>query len=187
MRKHFKSRFPAFNLHRRSEEVATDTIFSDTPAIDSGVTMAQIFVGKRTLVTDVYPLKSQEQFVHTRDYAKVEISNKVKDILRMYHGSSWNSEHYHQKNQNPADGRYYTLKSWTNTTMNRTGAPADYWLLCMFHASYILKSPLLRGLGWPCSPRYAFWSFSRHQHHSTLHIQPTSVLSHPQSILPLCY
>ena len=58
MRKHFKSRFPAFNIPRRSEEVATDTIFSDTPAIDSGVTMAQIVFGKRTLVTDVYPLKS---------------------------------------------------------------------------------------------------------------------------------
>ena len=59
--------------------------------------MAQVFVGKRTLVTDVYPLKSQKQFVNTlednirfrgamtkliSDYAKVEISNKVKDILR---------------------------------------------------------------------------------------------------------
>ena len=59
MRKHFKSRFPAFNIPRQSEDVATDTIFPDTPAIDSGVTMAQIFVGKRTLVTDVYPLKSK--------------------------------------------------------------------------------------------------------------------------------
>ena len=65
MRKNFKSRFPAFNIPRRSEEVATDTIFSDTPAIDSGVTMAQIVVGKRTLVTDVYPLKLQKQFVNT--------------------------------------------------------------------------------------------------------------------------
>ena len=72
------------------------------------------------------------------DYAKVKISNKVKDILRMYHSSSWNSEPYHQ-NQNPAEGRYCTLKSWTNTIMNRTGAPADYWLLCMIHASYILN------------------------------------------------
>ena len=149
MRKHFKSRFPAFNIPRRSEEVATDTIFSDTPAIDSGVTMAQICVGKRTLVTDVYPLKSQKQFVNTlednirfrgamtkliSDYAKVEISNKVKDILRMYHSSSWNSEPYHQ-NQNPAEGRYCTLKSWTNTIMNRSGAPADCWLLCMIHVS----------------------------------------------------
>ena len=124
MRKHFESRFPAFNIPRRSEEVATDTIFSDTPAIDSGVTMAQTFVGKRTLVTDVYPLKSQKQFVNTlednirfrgamtkliSDYAKVEISYKVKDILRMYHSSSWNSEPYHQ-NRNPAEGRYCTLK-----------------------------------------------------------------------------
>ena len=153
MRKHFKSRFPAFNIPRRSEEVATDTIFSDTPAIDSGVTMAQNFVGKRTLVTDVYPLKSRKQFVNTlednirfrgamtkliSDYAKVEISNKVKDILRMYHSSTWNSDPYHQ-NQNPAEGRHCTLKSWTNTIMNRTGVPADCWLLCMIHASYILN------------------------------------------------
>ena len=29
------------------------------------------------------------------DYAQVEISNKVKDILRMYHSSSWHSEPYH--------------------------------------------------------------------------------------------
>ena len=116
MRKHFKSRFPAFNIPRRSEEVAKDTIFSDTPAIDSGVTMAQIVV--------IYPLKSQKQFVNTlednirfrgamtkliSDYAKVEISTKVKDILRMYHSSSWNSEPYHQ-HQNPAEGRYCTLK-----------------------------------------------------------------------------
>ena len=115
--------------------------------------MAHIFFGKRTLVTDVYPLKSQKQFVNTlednirfrgamtkliSDYAKVEISNKVKDILRMYCSSSWNSEPYHQ-NQNPAEGRYCTLKSWTNTILNRSGAPADCWLLCMIHASYILN------------------------------------------------
>ena len=105
MRKHFKSRFPAINIPRQSEEVVTDTIFSDTPAINSGVTMAPIFVGKITLVTDIYPLKSQKQFVNTlednirfrgamtkliSDYAKVEISDKVKDILRIYHSSSWN-------------------------------------------------------------------------------------------------
>ena len=154
MRKHFnKSQFPAFNIPWRTEEVAADTIFSDTPAIDTGITMAQIVVGKRTQVTNVYPLKSRKQFVNTLednirfrgamtklicDYAKVEISNKVKDILRMYHRSSWNSEPYHL-NQNPAEGRYCTLKSWTNTIMNRSGAPADCLLLCMIHASYILN------------------------------------------------
>ena len=72
------------------------------------------------------------------DYAKVEISNKVTDILRMYHSSRWNSDPY-QQNQNPAEGRYCTLKSWTNTIMNRSGAPADCWLQCLIHASYILN------------------------------------------------
>ena len=47
MRKHFKSRFPAFNIPRRNEAVATATIFSDTAAIDSGITMAQNFCWQR--------------------------------------------------------------------------------------------------------------------------------------------
>jgi len=52
LRKQFKSRFPSLNVHRRQEAVATDTIFSDTPAVDNGSTCAQIFVGMDTLVTD---------------------------------------------------------------------------------------------------------------------------------------
>ena len=39
IKKHFKSRNPVFNIPRRSEAVATDTIFSDTPAVDDGSTM----------------------------------------------------------------------------------------------------------------------------------------------------
>ena len=61
-RKHFKSRFPALNIHRRREPVATDTIYSDTPAIDNGATVAQIFVGIKTLVTDVYSMKTDSDF-----------------------------------------------------------------------------------------------------------------------------
>ena len=34
IKKHFKSRNPVFNIPRCSEAVATDTIFSDTPAVD---------------------------------------------------------------------------------------------------------------------------------------------------------
>ena len=37
MKKHLKSRNPALNITRRHEAVATDTVFSDTPAVDSGV------------------------------------------------------------------------------------------------------------------------------------------------------
>ena len=32
-----------------------------------------------------------------------------------------------------------TIKAWTNTIPNRTGAPAHCWLLCMSYACYILN------------------------------------------------
>ena len=88
---------PALNIPRRHEPVATDTVFSDTPAVDSGVKQPQVFVGRDTLVADAYPMKSGKQFVNTledntrrqgamdkllSDCAKTEISNKVIDILR---------------------------------------------------------------------------------------------------------
>ena len=72
------------------------------------------------------------------DYAQVEISNKVKDILRMYYSSSWHSEPYHQ-NQNPSEWHYRIIKAWTNTILNRTGAPANCWLLCMSYVCYLLN------------------------------------------------
>ena len=72
------------------------------------------------------------------DSAKTEISNKVMDILRAYHISNWHSEPYHQ-NQNPAEWRYRTIKSWTNTVMNRSGAPANCWLLCLIYVCYLLN------------------------------------------------
>ena len=62
MRKHLKSRNPALNIPRRHEPVATDTVFSDTPAVDSGVKQAQGFVGRDTLVADAYPMKSGKHF-----------------------------------------------------------------------------------------------------------------------------
>jgi hypothetical protein len=44
--------------------VATDTIWSDTPAIDNGAKFAQLFVGRRLLVTDIYPMKTDKEFVN---------------------------------------------------------------------------------------------------------------------------
>ena len=92
MKKHLKSRNPALNIPRRHEPVATDTVFSETPAVGSGVKQAQVFVGRDTLVADAYPMRSGKQFVNTlednirrrgamdkliSDSAKTEISNKV--------------------------------------------------------------------------------------------------------------
>ena len=65
IKKHFKSRNPFFSIPRCSEAVATDTIFSDTPAVDDGPTMAQFFCGHDTLVCDAYGIKSTKQFIST--------------------------------------------------------------------------------------------------------------------------
>ena len=141
------------NVPRRHEPVAADTIFPDTPAVDSGVKQAQVFGRRDSLVADVYPMKSGQQFVNTlednirrrgamdkllSESAKTEIAKKVMDILRAYHISNWHSEPYH-RNQNPAEWCYRTIKSWTNTVMNRSGAPANCWLLCMIYVCYILN------------------------------------------------
>ena len=44
--------------------VAIDTVYCDIPAIDDGSKYVQVFVGTKTLVTDVYGMKSDKQFIH---------------------------------------------------------------------------------------------------------------------------
>jgi len=117
LKKHFQSPNPALNVQRQHEPVATDTVYSDTPAIDSGVTTAQFFVGCESMVCDVYGIKSDRQFVNTlednihecgaptkliSDRAQVEISEKVQDILCTLFIGHWQSEP-HQQHQNPAE------------------------------------------------------------------------------------
>ena len=51
--KRYLSPNPALNVHRSNEPVATDTVFSDTPAVYSGVTSAQFFVGCESMVYDL--------------------------------------------------------------------------------------------------------------------------------------
>ena len=163
LKKHFKSRNPVFNIPRRNEPVATDTIFSDTPAINDGSTMAQFFVGRDTLVCDAYGIKSQKQFINTlydnirfrgamttliTDGGRYEISKKVADLLRSLFIKQYESEPYHQ-HQNKAEQRYGVVKRYINTLMNLTGAPAHCWLLCMLYVCSLLNataSPALGGL-----------------------------------------
>jgi hypothetical protein len=96
LKKQYKSLNPALNMHPRDEPVATNTIYSDTPAIDFCITSAQLFVGTKTHTADVYPIKSDKQFVNKlldnitqrgaptkliSDRAQVEISERVKQVL----------------------------------------------------------------------------------------------------------
>ncbi len=65
LKKRFKSPFPACNVHCRAEPVATDTVFSDTLAFDSGHDAAQIFVGAESLICDVYSIRSENQIINS--------------------------------------------------------------------------------------------------------------------------
>ena len=163
LKKHFKSRNPVFNIPRRNEPVATDTIFSDTPAINDGSTMAQFIVGRDTLVFNAYGIKSQKQFINTLydnirctgamttliiDGGRYEISKKVADLQRSLFIKQYESEPYHQ-HQNKTEQRYGVVKRYINTLMNLTGAPAHCWLLCMQYVCNLLNataSPALGGL-----------------------------------------
>jgi hypothetical protein len=78
MRKHFKSHFPAVNVMRRNKAVATDTVYSDTPSIDDGSKCAQIFVGRDTLVTDIYGM--QTTFLKLKS---VEIEAKLPSLISL--------------------------------------------------------------------------------------------------------
>ena len=163
IKKHFKSRNPVFNIPRRSEAIATDTIFSDTPAVDDGSTMAQFYCGRDTLVCDAYGIKSTKQFINTlsdnirkrgamdtliSDGGKYEISKRVTDLLRSLFIQDYQSEPYHQ-HQNKAENRFGLAKRYTNTVMNTSGCPAFCWLLCLQYICVVLNhlaSPTLQGI-----------------------------------------
>jgi hypothetical protein len=96
LKKQYKSPNPALNVRPRDEPGATDTIYSDTLAIDCGIISAQLFVGTKTHTADVYPIKSDKQLVKTlldnitqcsaptkliSENAQVEICERVKQVL----------------------------------------------------------------------------------------------------------
>ena len=49
LKNNLKSPFPVLNVSRRSEPVATDTVYSDTPDIDNRSISVQIFAGMEIL------------------------------------------------------------------------------------------------------------------------------------------
>ena len=188
-RMHFKTRFPAANVDRLNDAVATDTFFSDTPAVNDGiaghggVTMAQIFCARDTQLGLAVPMRSEKdmpmsihEWIRTygapnmliSDNAKVEIGKAVKDILRYYVIKDHQSEPHFQ-HQNYAERRMQELKRMLNTMLDRSGAPADMWLLCLLFIIYLMnrldvdslggKSPIEAAFNQrpDISPLLAFW------------------------------
>ena len=160
LKKHYKSPNPALNVERRNEGIATDTIFADVNALGRGIKEAQLFVGVDTLVTDVFPMKSQKQFAKTlmdviilrgapslliSDGAQAETSAKVKEILRTLIFPQWISEADHQ-HQNKSERRIQDVKRIANTVLDRSGAPADLWFECLLYVCDVLNHSFNDGI-----------------------------------------
>ena len=163
IKNHFKPRNPVFIIPRCSEDVATDTIFSDTPAVDDGSTMAQFFCGHDTLVCDAYGIKSTKQFINTLsgkirkwgamdtliiDGGNYDISKGVTDLLDSLFIQDFQSESYHQ-DQNKTETCFGPAKHYTNTVMNTSGYLACCWLLCLQYICVVLHHlapPTLQGI-----------------------------------------
>ncbi len=133
MRQHFKTRFPALLCRRLRETFATDTFFSSESAHD-GTWMAQIFVGKTSLLTEIVGMQQESLFPEAlkafivkwgapdallSDNAQVEISAAVQAILRAYNIRQETTEPHHP-NQNPAERRIQVCKNMTNIILDRT-------------------------------------------------------------------
>ena len=163
IKNHLKPRNPVSSIPRCSEDLATDTIFSDTPAVDDGSTMAQFFCGHDTLVCDAYGIKSTKQFINTlsdnirkwgamdtliSDGGNYDISKGVTDLLHSLFIQDYQSESYHQ-DQTKTETCFGPAKRCTNTAMNTSGYLACCWLLCLqyiFVVLHHLASPTLQGI-----------------------------------------
>ena len=168
LRKHFKSRFPAANISRLNDTVATDTFFSDVPAHDDGImghggtTMLQLYCGCKSLLTAGYSMKTGDEMASTfenfirqhgapnalfSDNAKAQIGRAVHEILRMYAIKDFQCEPHHQ-HQNSAERRIQEVKKMSNQLMDRTNTPPNLWLLCVNYVIYILNRLSTESIDW---------------------------------------
>jgi hypothetical protein len=166
LRKHYKTRFPAANIPRLNEIVATDTFFSDVSAHDDGIlghggsTMVQLYCGCTSHLMAIFPMKTDHEMAHTledfirtygapnaifSDNAKAQIGKAVQDILRMYAIKDFQCEPHHQ-HQNPAERQIQEVKKRCNILMDRSGSPSSLWLLCTKYVVYVMNRVSLTSL-----------------------------------------
>ena len=154
---------PVLNVPRRQEDVATDTIYSNTPAVDNGSTAAQFFIGTKSKFRTLRPCgDSDAQFTQVlmdeirklgamnrliSDKAKAQISESAMAILRTYVIDDWHSE-TGKPNQNHAEIGLSDTIPKIQEVMNTSGAPAMCWLLAGQYMCFIENHLAREGLGW---------------------------------------
>jgi hypothetical protein len=162
----YRAPFPALNVIRRNEGVATDTFYFPEPAVDDGSVCGQFYVGTTSKFVETHGMKTDSHFIRTlwdtirrygamdvliSDRAQVEISKKVQEVLRYLCIRDRQSEPLFQ-HQNPAERRYQVAKHNCERVMNTSGAPASCMLLCMQYVCFIMNRMALASLDWrtPC-------------------------------------
>ena len=153
-KKYYRSPNPALNVPRRNESVGTDKVYGNAPAIGFGdVTQAQIFVGLKSRWIDVYPVKSDADFVRVlhdnirergamdkliSDRAQSQIGKKAVETFRTFAIKDGQSEPHHQ-HQNPTERHWQNAKRNTEVIMNRFGCPPGAWLLALLYVVFIMN------------------------------------------------
>ena len=154
---------PILNIPRRQEDVATDTVYSNTPAINDGSTAAQFFIGRTSHYRSMVPSgNSDASFVRTlmdeirrrgamntlvSDNAKAQISQRAKDILRQLCIKDRQSEPY-RGNQNFAELGWRDTKAKIKVLLDSRNAPSDCWLLAGQYVCFLQNHIAYESLGW---------------------------------------
>jgi len=159
--KTIKLPWPANNVRRCNEPVAMDTIKAQVPAIDDGSAMAQLFFGRRLLVSDAYGVKTDAAFVNTlednirqrgamdkliSDGPQAELSDRAKDILRSLCIDDWHSQAHYQ-HQNFAKHCWRHIKKNVEWLMNLRKCPPEVWLLALQYVCGVMNHTAEKSLG----------------------------------------
>eukprot|EP00984_Skeletonema_dohrnii_P035619 scaffold35616_cov172-Skeletonema_dohrnii-CCMP3373.AAC.1 len=161
IRETIRTHFPAANVDRRHELVASDTIFFDVDC-GGGVTCAQFFIGRRSYFMSIYGMRSDGEFINAledeirhrgamemlfSDRARAEISQRIKDLLRHYRIRDHQSEPYYQQ-QNIGERFIQELKKLANRVRNTSGCPPEMILHVLQYVVFIWNRTARRMLGW---------------------------------------
>ena len=130
-------------------------IYSHTPAHESGVKNAHIFVETESKFTDVFGARdgTAQKFLEAlQDWVCFQgaPTKLIGNAAHIY--KSWPLLRYlqdifipqwqcktHYQHQNPAEQRFEVVKRLTNRTLAKYNVPSKFWLLCMTYIAFVLN------------------------------------------------
>lgn len=151
--KHNRSANPAANIFCQGEADATNTIFSDTPAVDGGQTSAQIFTNRRTKLVTIHPSNNTDENEilgalkncicwHGApdeligDNAIIYTGSKFMKYVCNLYIQLWQSESYYQ-HQNYAENIWQSFMDGTDCLLDFSGAAKMLAFLDLIYYTFI--------------------------------------------------